>query len=268
MGKELAQHADTNYFDWWRVWASAVDGGEVREEDGLLIAVTGSPHAWWNVAAATRPLSKPDEQIRRAISYFDGRNQPFILRVREGVDPASEEAAEVNGLPYTDTLPGLVLDPIPSTDGRQAPLEIRTVADAEMLEQHVGLVAQAFHMSLDDVRMLIPMKLIDHPRWRSYVGYSDGQPAAASALLVTDSVAGVYWVATAEGFRRRGFGEAMTWHSLREGRAAGCRVATLQASDEGRPIYERMGFRFVAGYKTFVRPEPSAHQEVSPTLGR
>jgi ribosomal protein S18 acetylase RimI-like enzyme len=260
--KELAAHADANYFDWWRVWASSVEGGEVRERDGLLIAATGAPQAWWNIAIVTDQLRKPDERIRQATEYFDGRQQPFILRAREGVDTASERAAEINGLPYSDTIPGLVLFPIPAVEDGQADLEIRTVADGQTLNQHVYLVAHAFHMSPDQVGKLIPTNLIHHPRWRSYVGYADGQPAAASALFITDGVAGVYWVATAEGFRRRGFGEAMTWHAIREGTAAGCRVATLQASDMGRPIYERMGFRYVAGYKTFVRPEPSGTGKV------
>jgi ribosomal protein S18 acetylase RimI-like enzyme len=138
-------------------------------------------------------------------------------------------------------------------------LEVRTVADEDTLDQQVQIVAHAFHMSPEVVRNLIPMRLIGHPRWRSYVGYSDDQPAATSALLVADKVAGVYWVATMEGFRGRGFAEAMTWHVIREGAAAGCTVATLQASDMGRPIYERMGFRYVAPYKTFARPEPSDH---------
>ncbi|MHC4592413.1 MAG: GNAT family N-acetyltransferase [Planctomycetota bacterium] len=259
---ELAAHADANYFDWWRVWASAVEGGEVREQDGLLIAATGAPQAWWNIAIVTGQLSEPERKIRQGIAYFDGRHQPFILRIRDGVDPASERAADANGLPYSDTIPGLVLYPIPAVEGRQPALEIRTVADSETLDQHVRLVAHAFHMSPNLVRALIPMNLIHRPRWRSYVGYAEGQPVAASALFISDGVAGVYWVATSEGYRRRGFGEAMTWHVIREGAAAGCRVATLQASDTGRPIYERMGFRHVAGYKTFVRPEPSGTSTV------
>ncbi len=252
---ELAACADANYFDWWRVWASAVEGGEMREHDGILLAATGAPQEWWNIAFVTKPLSNPDASIRQVIAYFDGREQGFILRVREGVDPPSERAAEANGLPYTDTIPGMVLHPIPSVEERQWPLEIRTVADAETLDHHVRIVAHAFHMEPDLVAKLIPRRLIDHPRWRSYVGYAGGQPAATSALLITDGVAGVHWVGTAEQHRRRGFGEAMSWHAIREGAAAGCEVATLQSSDIGRPIYERMGFSVVAGYKTFARPD-------------
>jgi len=76
---------------------------------------------------------------------------------------------------------------------------------------------------------------------------------AVSSVFVDGGVAGVYNVATLESHRRRGIGEAMTWRSVSRGRETGCVVATLQASELGKPVYERMGFRVVAPYKTFRR---------------
>jgi ribosomal protein S18 acetylase RimI-like enzyme len=86
-----------------------------------------------------------------------------------------------------------------------------------------------------------------------YIGYVDGQPVASSALIATDGTAGVWSVGCVPSHRRRGLGEAMTWHAARRGAAMGCDIANLQASEMGKPIYERMGFRTVALYKTFVR---------------
>jgi ribosomal protein S18 acetylase RimI-like enzyme len=65
----------------------------------------------------------------------------------------------------------------------------------------------------------------------------------------------VYYVATLPDFRRRGLGEAMTRRAIAQGAAAGCNVATLQASPLGLPIYERMGFRRVGYYRTYVEQE-------------
>lgn len=64
-------------------------------------------------------------------------------------------------------------------------------------------------------------------------------------------MAGVYSVGVVEAFRRRGIGEAMTRAVLRAGREAGCRVAVLQSSEMGRPLYERMGFETVVTYHHF-----------------
>ncbi len=247
--------ADASYFDWWRVWAQSIEGGAVHDVDGVLCAATGAPQEWWNVAFVTRPLAEPEASLREAAAFFDERRQRFIMRVREGVDPASERAAEALGMPYTDSVPGMVLSPIPGNASPAQGLDIRTVSDAGMLEECARINALAFDMPLEDVRHLLPMRLIEHPRWRSYLGYVDGRPATTSALLVSEDVAGVYFVATLEEFRKRGLGEAITWHAVREGAAAGCRSATLQASEMGYPVYERMGFRLAAQYKTFVRRE-------------
>jgi hypothetical protein len=43
-----------------------------------------------------------------------------------------------------------------------------------------------------------------------------------------------------------------------DGVADGCDVAALQASEMGRPIYERLGFRTVVRYATYVDQVPGA----------
>lgn len=49
-------------------------------------------------------------------------------------------------------------------------------------------------------------------------------------------------------WRRRGIGRAITEELCRRLRAAGCMTLSLEATDDGRPMYERMGFRLAATY--------------------
>ena len=77
---------------------------------------------------------------------------------------------------------------------------------------------------------------------RLYVAYVGGEPAAVSELFLGGGVAGVHMVATAEAFRRRGLGMALTWTALEEGRRRGMKTGALQASAQGQPLYERLGF--------------------------
>ena len=63
---------------------------------------------------------------------------------------------------------------------------------------------------------------------------------------------GVHSIATVESARRRGYGAAMTARVVADGAAEGCDVAALQASEMGRPIYERQGFRTVVRYAAYV----------------
>jgi ribosomal protein S18 acetylase RimI-like enzyme len=251
--ERLAAISDESYFDWWRVWVAALPGTDVVEQDGVLLARTGAREEWWNIAFVMRRLDSPDEAIRAAVNYFDDHKQPFILRVRDGVDPAAEAASEALGVKYNDTIPGMTLHPIPAIPDPPPGLEIRTADDEKGLADFIEISAEAYGMSAEGLRKLITLDLLRHPRWFTYVGYVDGRAATTSTLLVTGDIAGVYWVGTRNDFRKRGLGEALTWHTISEGAKAGCTVSALQASDMGKPIYERMGFRVVAGYRTFVR---------------
>ncbi len=96
--------------------------------------------------------------------------------------------------------------------------------------------------------------MLAHPDMFVYVGYTDGVPVTSGLGFRTGRTIGVYNIATVETARRRGYGAAMTMRIVDDGAAAGCDLAILQASDMGRPIYERLGFRLVVDYGGFVDP--------------
>lgn len=251
---DLAARADANYFHSWRVINGAAGGGEVLERDGLLITSSTLPVAWLNLAFVTRPLADPDAAIAEATAFFDARNLPFVVRIREGVDAAAEGACEAHGLPFSDIVPGLALAPIAQVPAPPGHLEIRAAADAAGMQEHRNMVAAAFGFPIALANKLLRPDLMDVAGCEFYAGYVDGKPVASSALIASDGVAGVYNVGCVPDARKQGLGEAMTWHAVRRGRELGCDIASLQASAMGRPIYERMGFHLVAPYRTFMRP--------------
>lgn len=116
-----------------------------------------------------------------------------------------------------------------------------------------GLPPQAGRLFLTDALFALP-------ELEAYLGLVDGEPAATSLLFRTGDLAGVYWVATREPFRRRGFGEALTWAAVRAGRARGCAVAGLQASALGRPVYARMGFDTPVHYVRYARSQDTTER--------
>ena len=253
---EVIARADANYFDSFRTITAAMVAGEARESGGVLVAATGLPTAWLNIAFVTRPLAAPERQLRDAVTFFDAHRLPFVVRVRQGLDAAAERAAEALGLPYADTVPGMVLHDIASAAVAEMPaeLEIRVAHDDATVADHGAVVAESFGMPAEWVRAFATRELVRQPGVELYVGYSDAKAVATSALIASRGVAGVYNVGCVESQRRRGYGEAMTWHAVSRGRAWSCEIASLQASAMGQPVYERMGFRLVTGYRTFTRP--------------
>lgn len=254
-GADVIARADANYFESFRVVAAAMKDGDIWEKDGLLVTASGLPIAFLNLAFVTRRLGNPAALIGEACAYYDRRGLPFVLRIRDGVSPECERAAQAAGLPYTDTMPGMVLSPMPDP-APPAPntLEIHRVQDEAELRGYAVVLAAGFDMPIEMGREFASPAMLEQPGTELYLGYVEGEPVATSGLVCSDGVAGVVNVATLESYRRRGFGEALTWRAVEGGAAMGCDMANLQASQMGMPVYLKMGFQVVAGYKTFLRP--------------
>jgi GNAT superfamily N-acetyltransferase len=253
---ELAQLADANYAYSWMVLAENVDGGEARDSEGLVLAITGLPSPAFNVAFVLQPLVDPARQLREAVSRFEARGVPFQISIRDRLDPLAERACVELGLVARDELlPGMALPDLTATDGKRTPDWLRIApVDESNVDKYIAIAARSFGAPRELISRLATPRLLALRSIESYLGYVGDVAVATAALVMAQGVAGVFNVATEELYRRRGIGEAMTWHAIGRGRQAGCRIAALQASRLGRSVYERMGFRLVSPYLEFRRP--------------
>jgi GNAT superfamily N-acetyltransferase len=87
---------------------------------------------------------------------------------------------------------------------------------------------------------------IDDPRVRTHGLRVDRDWACVAVTLRVGDDVSVQYVATDQAFRRRGLAGRVLSAALGEARADGVLTATLQASPDGRGVYERLGFRTVA----------------------
>lgn len=92
------------------------------------------------------------------------------------------------------------------------------------------------------------------PNCELFLAYYKGEAAATSLLYKTDDIAGIYWVGTKKEYRNRGVGKAITWAAVQAGKAQGCNLASLQASDLGEPMYKKMGFDALITYSRYNSP--------------
>ena len=248
---ELADRADENLWESFKTLARVLPLGAVREDDGVLITSWGAPISFFNPVFVLRGDVDPAAVLGAADSFFSPIGLPYLVRVREDIAGGLPRAAKDAGLAEAGVSPGMALHPVPAdVPGPPEGLELRAVEDEHALEDHWQMLAAGFGAPLEMMRQLFPPAVLGTP-CVPFVGYLGGEPVCSSLLLVTGRTAGVYNVATVERFRRRGFGEAATWHAILEGLAVGCDHAILQASEMGRPIYERMGFRLVSPYLQF-----------------
>ena len=199
-----------------------------------------------------------DRSIAATIELFDGR--PFLWWVGED-DTPSDLGDRLNrvGVGYLDDVPGMALDLADLAGPRDAPppaeLRIEPVLDRAAIDAFHGVLMQGFPEEFGDhavhaaiaeasLRGAIETNYREpHGLPTRWLGTVDGTSVTTTRLHTAAGVAGIYAVVTAAAARRRGYGEAITRHVLHVARDAGFRIATLQASSEGRGIYERIGFR-------------------------
>jgi GNAT superfamily N-acetyltransferase len=245
---QLIDAAERNYLAAWATLASRANGGEVEDTGDILFATVRSPIAFFN-SAFVRPAADPLACIERVRAFFDERERPFTLRFREPDSPAVAQACEAAGLTSTATSPLMTaaVDDI----GPPSTVDIRPV-DASSWHDYISTLAEGFAIPIELLTAMIDPALVEVPEFAGFTAYVDGEPASTAAVFVSDDVAGIYNVATPERFRRAGLGEATTRAAVAEGARRGCVLTTLQASEMGYPIYERMGYRTAVRWLNFT----------------
>ena len=88
-----------------------------------------------------------------------------------------------------------------------------------------------------------------------------GKAIACGTVWQTATTAGLYNIATLDGFRGRGIGYAVTAGLLNLARQRGATHAVLHSSQMGRPVFERLGFEQVCVTPQFVWMPPAESLE-------
>jgi ribosomal protein S18 acetylase RimI-like enzyme len=230
--------------------ARATGGMAVHDRDGLLLVDSSLPCDSFNLVFCWGQPA--DADLQDSVHYFQSRRLPFAV----WVGPASTVAAALErfGLRSTEAETGMLLD---AADFRPCALPrgltVERVADPDRLAHFAEVVrGQPPDASVERFYQLTGAAVFGaNSPMRLVIGYADGKPVAAAEAFVSDGVGGVYSVVTVGEYRRRGIGSAMTALAVREGFAAGARLAVLQASPEGQGIYERLGFRAACAFPVF-----------------
>jgi GNAT superfamily N-acetyltransferase len=244
-----------NFVGTWKAIATVLPTGDVTEvaDGGAVLVATGMPIAMFNPGFVLDEANPDvDTILRAATEYFGDRKLPFALRMHESISDAFSDAAPSYGLHAGARSPIMVLDPIPSSPPLPAGASVQRVEDTAGLALHRSLAARGFGAPLELMETFLPDAIVEHDVLSAVVVRVDDEPASTAALVetaTTPGMAGIYNVATPEEFRRRGLGEAATWAALEIAAERGHTAATLQASEMGLPIYERMGFRVVAWWR-------------------
>lgn len=233
-------------------------GATVEAGDGWLLgAGTASHPVISNAAFRVDDQLDPDELLERARGFFGARGRGFAVWARaDGEEDLDLIAAlERAGLQRVFAMPEMVLDRRPAACPPHDGVELRRVASPEDAENFWQVAADAYATNG------FPEEVFRHydrhdGLWAdgvaAFLALLDGRPAGIAMTIVTNGVAGIYWVGTAQDARGRGLGPVVTTAAVEAGFDFGTDLISLQASPLGRPIYERMGFEATYDYALYL----------------
>lgn len=243
---EQAQAHDRNFVAAISLLAESVPAGSTGRHGSIPIAITGVHGAFFNAAWILEPPQPPD--LQATLQTLRESGLPFTVHVRSDLvdvisDAASHSLTDEGLLPCFAMGPGPV--PAPPPDLLIERVEPHNWGD------FLDATARGFGMPPEMVEALLVPSVLDDDHARLFVGKVDGDAVATAVSIRTGATIGIYNVATVPESRGRGIGTAMTWHLLADADPR-WEVAVLQASDMGRPIYERMGFSLVREFAELI----------------
>lgn len=250
---DLLVRAERNYVSSWQTFASLAENGRVETSNELAVAISTAPEFWMNTIFAIGKLSSPQESVEQAIKTIQSSVPSGVLSFFEGRDPRGEEVARSCNLNLHSVLPMMLLEDLSSIPDRIDALTIREVCNEEDLQNFSKVCNSAFDISDECQKLAEDSQRAGHAKL--FVGLVGATAVACSMLMMVDGVAGVYWVGTLQDYRGKGFGTALTWEAVRAGMEQKADFATLQATPEGKTVYEKMGFVTAANFNNY-RIEP------------
>ena len=239
------------------------------------VEIHDDPDATWGIARYPDPFrstvvsarfaaAHADRRILEISAAFAARGTGFLWWVAPFHAPEDlGERLLGAGLRFEGTAPAMAMDleALPRDEALPAGLEIVPVTDEATLREFVNVLA--LEMGVPEgspnpaarhhaaLLVAIPPTLAAERIPLRYLGRIDGRPVATSRISIGGGVAGLYAVATLPDVRGRGIGRALTVAALDAGRALGYRIGVLQASDDGFPVYRRLGFRTIFDYAVY-----------------
>jgi ribosomal protein S18 acetylase RimI-like enzyme len=232
----------------------------VLDTPEVSIASANAPWGMLNTAFLPAPL-ETEAALERAVAaaarYFSTRKQAWNFVLSEDwLAPALRARApavmERHGLKYVMSTMGMVAEKIVPPVRALPPMEVRPATDAEAVRHIADINAISYASPLEVARASVVPAMFQGDG-RGYVGYVEGKAASVAASAQVEGVAYVGYVATLPEYRRRGYAEAVMRHGLAEARKAwGLERTVLHATDAGRPVYLRMGYRDVTRFVFYM----------------
>ncbi len=162
-----------------------------------------------------------------------------------------------NGFVKQGELTGMALDfsNLKSDFQRTSGLDIQIVTDEKNLRDWAAVAASG--LFADPEKNATPFQelmstVLPCDMLTLFIGYYEERAVASSTLFVSNGIAGIYHVATAIPYRKKGIGRSMSLVPLLQAREMGARFAVVQTTQPGKAIFDLLGFTEYCTLSSYV----------------
>ena len=251
----------------WRLASEAIallfraaPGYEARLTQQASLILSGEPVADLNCAVIDVG-PQAEERLREFGQVIRTRNLPIIVFLPDRISDQLALIARDLNLQHAGYVPLMTYHP-QNTHPESGNYRVERIDTEPDLKEANGLVASAFGLPPESVNRAFGPPLLDGPGVAVFLARQNGHAISAVQTTRAGSIVGIWAMATAPEHQRKGAGRALLEHAIAYHCERGANLFYLIATDAGKPLYERIGFRtvseaavWVAGHSTQV----SAH---------
>ena len=245
----------------FRALAAQRASGEVREPPGLEIISLGVAFQMFNAAFLTGAVEDEAalaQLLSQAAVHFQARGQAWAFWICE--DWVASKARkrcwrllEAAGMRLAAEMPGMAAEALSDPRRPRPWLHYEAVGSERTRRDFCAIGSVCFHLPPAWFEEVFDQRLAEREQFACWIGYLEGEPVVTAATVAAGDCLGVYNLATAPGYRRRGFAEdALRFAVERGGEGNGTRRLVLQATRGAVRLYERMGYRAVTRFRVYV----------------
>lgn len=218
----------------------------------MLGGVTGVPAPTLN-GVWVDGVEADDGDISDLLNEVSATGLPHCLQFRPGAAERLTKLAVSRNMTKGEDIPLMALDDPGQLDAAQAVsgLTIRELSPGEA-QLHARVGAAGFEAPVEMFLQLMTPAMLALPGARCYLGEAGGQPVTTGFGVTIGSYVAIFNIATPPAHRRHGYGAAVTARAVADGLNAGAKWSWLQASEVGKPVYERLGFHTVETWPCWI----------------
>ncbi|MEG0371988.1 MAG: GNAT family N-acetyltransferase [Clostridium sp.] len=248
--------ADSNLIYSIRNRVGHIEGGEFIDENGYVIFTVGADNLDGHLnGGICMDDSKAKEFLKKIKSVFNKQKRSYVIWVREHDNENLERLLQEKGLsPVREPGSALMVCTDKSDDAKLSDkFYIRYVRDNFQTDSMRKVIQDAFDKDDKIGEVMINLRMVSNPRAEGIVVYSKGtdEAVATGSLVLSDGIAGIYYVGTAKEHRGQGLGSYVAQEMTNLGLKAGASMMVLQASEAGEGIYKKLGYETISHYRCY-----------------